>query len=362
MTLVLGLFVLGVLIAVHEWGHYIVARLSGMRVDSFSIGFGPALLSIKGKNTLFRIGSVPFGGYVKIAGLNPHDGTPADDSASYPNRPAWQRFLVLAAGPLMNYVIAYALLVVILVVGRPEALDESRIDNVISLSAAAHAGLKPGDRVVSVNGAATTTWRELASAIQASKGATLRLVVDRDERQLQFDVKPDIEDGIPRLGITPPKRLVRYPASTAVPIAFEETVNESLGIFAAIGALVRREPGVRVEGPPGILQDLAESAGSGWSVFGLKIVQFSLALFMFNLLPIAALDGGRLLFLLIGVVRRRPVSTRVETWVHGVGFLVLIGVFLAVSVGDCSRYVERYRRSAERAPATAPVVLADGGQ
>ena len=352
---------MGALIAVHEWGHYVAARLSRMRVDSFSIGFGPALFSFRTRHTLFRVGTIPLGGYVKIAGLNPHDGTAANDPAAYPNRPAWQRFFVLAAGPLMNYVIAFGILVAILVTGRPEILDEPVIDTVAPLSAAAHAGLRPSDRVLSVGGADMQSFKELVSAIHASHGESMRLVVNREGRQLQFDVKPDIEDGVPRLGITPPKRVVRYPLAVSIPVAFQETLDKSLGVFEALRALIRREPGVRIEGPPGILAELAESASSGLAVFGMQIVQFSLALFMFNLLPIAALDGGRLVFLLLGVVRRKPVSIRVETWIHGIGFMALIAVFLAVSVGDCTRFVEKYQRSASRAPASGPVELGDGG-
>lgn len=356
-----SILAIGALIAVHEWGHYLVARASRMRVDSFSIGFGPALLSVRGRHTTFRIGIVPLGGYVRIAGLNPHDGTAPEDPASYANRPIWQRLAVIVAGPLMNYLVAYLILVAAMVAaGLPELVDEPSVHSVKPGTPAAHAGLRPGDRVVSINAAPVARWTDVVRAIQSSGGAPLRLVIDREGATTAIDVRPDVEDGVPFLGIWPPRRQVKSTFDEALGRAFRETVRQSAGAILAIRALIKREKGVRVQGPIGIVEDLGESAAAGGTYWSLKIAQISLALFMLNLLPLAALDGGRLAFLLIALVRRKPVNQRIETAVHAVGFLLLLGLLVVVTFSDIGRLLDRSRRQSERNQAGAAVV-ADGG-
>src|SRR5437773_1396661 len=151
-TILLAILALGILIIVHEGGHFLVARLSGMRVDRFSIGFGPKLWSVKRGETVYQIAAIPLGGFVQIAGLNPgEEGLAADDPRAYPNRPVWQRLATIFAGPGTNYVFAALVMIVMYMIwGVPVAGPQPVVDALVEGKPAAAAGIQPGDEIVSI--------------------------------------------------------------------------------------------------------------------------------------------------------------------------------------------------------------------
>src|SRR4051794_30646304 len=180
-TLVLAILALGVLIIVHEGGHFLIARLSGMRVDRFSIGFGPTLLSFKRGETIYQIAAIPLGGFVQIAGLNPgEEGIAADDPRAYPNRPTWQRFATILAGPRTNYVFATIVMVMFyLIWGVPIDGKTPLVGGMKDGTPAATAGLEVGDEIVSIGGKKIPDSTQVKPAIMDSKGAPVTVEVLR---------------------------------------------------------------------------------------------------------------------------------------------------------------------------------------
>lgn len=335
MSILVAIAIFGLLIAIHEAGHYLVARWAGMRVDLFSIGFGPALARFRRGETEWRIGILPFGGFVKIAGMSPEDGTPADDPRSYARQPAWKRLLVILAGPAMNYVLAFCLLVGLLVSGAPGLdLESTRVGAVMPDMPAAAAGLLPGDEIVSVGDVRVTDFRSVAEALAPHRDEPLALSIVRNGEPLSLQVTPNDKG---QIGIRPPEVIETFGPLEAVVQAGRTTAVGSLAIVSGLVDLVRGRAEGGLMGPVGIASEVARQAEAGirW-LLGIT-VNLSIALGFFNLLPIPALDGGRATFLLVEMVRRKPVDARAEAWVHAIGFLLLLGLILVVTVGDVGR-------------------------
>jgi regulator of sigma E protease len=341
MSYVLSIVVLAVLILVHEFGHMWVARLCGMRVDKFSIFFGPALFRWRGKHTTYQIASVPLGGYVQIAGMNPHENLPPDDSGSYQNKPVWQRFATVLAGPSINYLFAILIMVVVIVgwgVPRPSI----EVGQVVDGSPARAAGMRAGDQIQAIDGQQVRTREEVVAAIQQSEGRTLRLGVRRQGEPVAVDVTPREQDGNYRIGIQFSQKpgFFRVGLGTALWASLRYPWLQSANVLSFLGRLITREVSAvdNVGGPVAIVQWLKESFDVGLAVVLLQAAMLNVYLGLFNLLPLPALDGGRLVFLLAEGVTRKKVNQRAETLVHASGFVLLMGLLLLVTYSDIRRF------------------------
>ncbi|HET9595410.1 MAG TPA: M50 family metallopeptidase [Anaeromyxobacteraceae bacterium] len=326
----------GALVIIHELGHFLVARGCGMRVERFSVGFGPVLLRRQRGDTEWAVSAVPFGGYVKIAGMGPGDDVAEGDAGAYANQPAWRRFLVILAGPGMNYLFAVLLAGAMLAtLGLPEGDPAPVVGRVVAGGAAERAGLRAGDRVASVDGRPVDSWAALVAEIVAHPGQPARLAVERAGSTLEITATPDSEGGTGRLGIEQSRRMVKASAGQAFLAAARLTNARAGEILAGLGQMVTGRQKAELRGPLGIAQEMARSARAGAGQF-VGIVWFiSIALALFNLLPVPALDGGRLVFLVYEIVTRRRVNQRVEGIVHLAGFVALFGLLLAVTIfGD----------------------------
>jgi regulator of sigma E protease len=327
---------LGLLIVLHEGGHFLVARWCGMRVERFSIGFGPTLIGFKRKGTIFQIAPIPLGGFVQITGLNPGEEFDHNDPYVYPNRPRWMRLLTILAGPAANYLTAIVLMLIVgLAYGMP-----SKTQQISELSVgkpAAAAGLAAGDVLVSANGRAVSADAPISDVIAAAKGTPVKIDVLRKGQPMSFSVTPErLPSGDYRIG-------VGIGAAGRVPVSFPAAVKEavvypyyaSLGILANLYDIVRGKFSLDdLSGPVGITKQIAKAASRGAVDFLGIVIMISVYLGLFNLLPLPALDGGRAVFLLVESVRRRQVSPRVEAAIHSVGFVLLLGVLLIVSFKD----------------------------
>jgi regulator of sigma E protease len=335
----------GLLIAFHELGHLWVARRMGMRVERYSLGFGPVLWAFRRGETEYVLSAVPLGGYVRIAGMNPEDEVADDDAGAYANKPAWRRFLVIAAGPAANYLLAFLIGVPLLMAATRTSPDlRARVGAVEPGSAAEHAGLAPDDLLLSLDGVAIADFDGLVAAVQAASktrpGAELSLVLTRGGQRLERVVTPRAgPDGIFRLGISraelpvPPRSLAE-----AVPAELELLWSTSVRSLHNFGRLFTRELApTELTGPIGMLSMTAKQAGRGLASL-LDVVWFlSVAVGFFNLLPVPGLDGGRMMFLGYEVLARRRVNQRVETAIHLVGLLAVLGLVVAASYGDIVR-------------------------
>jgi regulator of sigma E protease len=339
MALFLAILGLGLLIMVHEAGHMFLARLMGMRVDRFSMGFGPTLLRWRGKKTTYQIAMIPLGGFVQIAGMNPHEQLSADDPGSYAHKPAHARFATILAGPLTNYLFAIVIMCsVMLLWGFPNW--QNMILEVEKDSPAARAGLLPDDKIAAIDGKPVTTVGEATEEIASSGGRPLRVTLVRGASKVTLTVTPRPKKRTFRIGVAFGRKLTFSPlgAGSAIALGCLFPLDQTSKALAGFKQLFSGQAGVeQVSGPLEIVRQLKLSFEDSLAMALILLAILSVYLGLFNLMPLPALDGGRLLFLLFGMIFRRPVDQRIENAVHMVGFLLLLGLLLLVTFGDVAR-------------------------
>lgn len=343
LYIMLAICLLGLLITGHEFGHFIAARLTGIAVKEYAVGFGPKLLQWKSKkhDTLFTLRPIPMGGYCMFYG-DETDQQNADDPRAFDKAAVWKRMLTVLSGPLMNFLLAFVLAVG-LMAGYGMSMAQPWLSDVEAGMPAAQAGLMPGDVLLSVNGAALPVGD--ASALTAAVGAlkdgeSLTLTVRRGEETLAFTLQPTYDAALERnrigVGISSVGPIA---AGDVVPAAVSSCVYASTAILTSLGRLVTTGEGAQdVAGPVGVIQMIAEQTRSGGLEIFLNLaVIISINLGLFNLLPIPGLDGSRVVFMLLEAVRRKPISRRVEATVHLTGFALLIGLMLFFTFRDVGR-------------------------
>lgn len=347
LSIVAAILAVSLLIIIHECGHYFAARAVGMRVERFSFGFGPVLLSVRRGDTLFELRAVPIGGFVAVPmrADAPAEGAGAaaplapDDPGVYANKPAWARFAFVFAGPVMNWVAAVLVAWVLLAsVGLGVADPSSRVGQLLDGMPAKAAGLQSGDRIVAVGGVAVSTWDQLVTQIQAHPGQPVTFEVSRGEggaaTSHALRVTPT-EKG--KVGFGPAEITVRTGALEALPAAVKLT-NDNLGAqLYGFASILSRKQRAELSGPIGIAQELVRGARAGIERFLKLVWTISVGLAVLNLLPFPGLDGSRLLFLGYELVTRRRVNERVEGLIHAGGLIVLVALIIAVSFGDVAR-------------------------
>ena len=346
------LLALSLLIVVHEAGHFFVARWCGMRVERFSIGFGPAILKwVSKKGTQFQLAPIPFGGFVEIKGMNIAEDVDPDDREAYPNRPVWQRIATIFAGPGTNYLAAVVLAFGIYSCAGIGGWAEHYKVAAVDAKAPAHGILQAGDVILEANGQplklrnAGPDAKPLAVLTNESKGAPMQLVVQRGGERLTLTVPTkEVEakdvDGKPvklwRMGIALDTR-GEVGVGTALVKAVEFPWLQTKQIVGGLYAAIRGEAEVRVSGPVGIFDEFSNAFGASL-IIGLELLMMlNVYLGLFNLLPLPALDGGRLAFLGYELVTRRRPNPRVEMTVTMVGVLFLIVLMVFVTFKDIAR-------------------------
>ncbi len=341
MTVVVTILAFAGLIVFHELGHFLLARLAGMKVERFSVGFGPILARRQVGETEWALSALPLGGYVKIAGMDPTETH--EDPRAYSNKPAWARLLVIGAGPVANYLLAAVLFAIVLMMG-PLVPDVSRTDiaQIMGGMPAAAAGLERGDRVTAVDGESVDNWAELQAAINARPGQETLLLIERDGEIIEVEIVPNeipTEEGpIGQIGIVPfGRRTDGRPVGEALLGGVTYTWDWNARIIVALKDIITGKEKADVQGPVGIIRETNRAAGEGMVPLLILVAIISVHLALFNLLPIPALDGGRLVFLLFELLFRRPVNARVELTVHAVGFILLLGLILVVTFRDVGR-------------------------
>jgi regulator of sigma E protease len=335
MSIVVAIFGLALLIVLHEAGHFIAARLCGMRVERFSIGFGNALVSFKRWDTVFQIAPIPLGGFVQVTGMNPQEEFDHDDPYVYPNRPRWMRFLVLAAGPAANYLTAIVIGFVVLV-AYGQYTGTTTVDEIVPGSAAQAVGLLPGDVVAAVGGKAVAKPADVTQVVRASGGSAIELKVVRQGAPVTLQIAPrkDAASGAYMIGVRFGQSRARGPFLDAVKEAVVMPVMLSAVLLKNIWDLITRKIDGGLTGPLGIAKEMAGAAKQGLLKFLEILILISVALGVFNLLPLPGLDGGRIFFVGINSIRRKDMNPSVETKIHMVGIMVLLMLLVVVTFND----------------------------
>ncbi|MGC3997390.1 MAG: M50 family metallopeptidase [Anaeromyxobacter sp.] len=332
--------VLGVsaLIVLHEAGHFLVARACGMRVERFSVGFGKVLFRFQRGETEFAISALPLGGYVSISGMGVGEEISPDDRTAYCNQAPWRRFAVILAGPFANYALAVVMAAVLLLgVGLSAADPTARVGEVTPGMPAEQAGLQRGDRITSAAGVKVATFAELVTELQRHPGQTITLEVVRgdgpDAQGLAVPITPRDQGGKGRVGFGQATLLTHADGpADAVAQSFDRTHTVLAAQVGAFSQLFSNA--ANVEGPVGIGKRLFHAAKEGAGPFFTLLWLISAVLALFNLFPIPGLDGARLAFLGYELITRRKVNARVETVIHTVGVLALLGLLALVSLKD----------------------------
>jgi regulator of sigma E protease len=344
-----------VVIMIHEFGHYILAVWSGMKVDRFSVfGIGPAILKLgTWRGTEFVIGAVPIGAYVLIRGMEPEDeearqriGKTVDPppSENFRDKPLWARSAVIAGGPVANYITAILLfLLVFAVAGMRGPVASIQLHAFAADSAAQAAGLEIGDELVAIGDHPIDPTRrgmDVAAATEAHRGAMTTVTVRRGGELVTRTLTVPVEGSPLGIEMRPqagPRVQVGFGEATAHAISepFLQTKRQLAGLWM----LISGQLDASLSGPPEIVHQIARSAAQGWVPLIEMTALISTLLGMFNLLPLPALDGGRLAFLGYEAVVRRRASPRVEELVHGYGMLALLVLVVVVSVGDIRRFI-----------------------
>lgn len=355
VALVVVLLSFGFIIFVHELGHFLTAKRVGITVHEFALGFGPKLFSRMHNGTEYCLRIFPFGGFVRMEGEDDPEGNP-EDPGSFQNKSVMAQIVVLGGGCFMNYVSALVVLLLLgFVRGIPDLVPPSIVESVQQDSPAARAGIAKGDRIVAVNSTTVENFRDLLREVRPRGGEEITVTVDRGGQSLSFKLTPKLEENpathekVGRMGVIPPKQstLSWKPASGAGEV-FEMAggwlVRITVLPFEIVARLTRsevtlKEVGEGTGGPLLIGQMLFELYHQGiWALlFFWAIICTSVG--SFNLLPIPALDGARILFVSIGALRGRPLDPRKEGMVHMVGLAVLLVVMFAFSVQDVLRMV-----------------------
>lgn len=349
--------VLGVLIFVHEFGHFLFAKAFGVRVLKFSLGFGNKVIGRQWGETEYLISAFPLGGYVKMYGEQSGDDVPHDEThRSFSHKSVWKRFGIVFGGPLFNLLFAVALFFFMFALaGLPEPVDSTKIGEVTPGSVAEQVGIKAGDVVRSINGQATTSWIQVSDRIKDSKGQSVTLVIDRQGQELTFSAIPTVQKMKNLFGETVGDRFmlgiarsdeIRYRKASIVESAQAACIQTwNLGYLTVMGIvkMVQRViPASELGGPIRIAEIAGQQFEAGWMNFLYFMGLLSVNLGILNLLPIPVLDGGHLVFLSLEAVRRRPLSERVMEISQKIGIALLSALMLFVFYNDILRLVKRW--------------------
>lgn len=341
ITLAAFLLSVGVLIIVHEWGHYIMAKRGGVPVEEFSIGWGPVIARMGVREeTTFNLRAIPIGGFVRMTGMEPGD----DTEGGYNSKPMFTRAKIISAGVIVNILFGFLLFVVLgLSVGLPR--EDAAIVNVGQVSrgsAAEQAGLKEGDRILTVNGKAVSDPTVLTDSIRAHAGQRIVLTVSRQGQNLRLVAVPVAERSggtvIGRLGfiVSPDAIWERHGLLDSISAGGRRTWAMAHGIVKVIFRTDTWRHG-QVGGPIAIAKEAGGTAEKGPRYFALFVAMLSINLGVLNLLPIPALDGGHILLLLVEAVRGKRLPARTALVVQGLGFALLLVFIGYATVIDLMR-------------------------
>ncbi len=347
MTWLYGILGLILMVIIHEFGHFIVAKMLGVGVERFSIGFGPILIRFRPKKTEYALSVILLGGYVKLKGESEEEGVD-DESDAFYAQPLWKRFLIVLAGPTFNIVSAVFFMMIAYHIGV-NALAP-KIGKVLPNSEAQRIGLQKGDIVVEINDIKIHTWKEMSKIIKSHPNKPVVLKIERNGKILKLKAIPQgktITDilGYKRyvglLGILPSgdEIVVRYSFSKSVELGIEKTIYITKVTIVGIVRLIERAiPSSNIGGPIMIVDVAGKAAEAGLGAFLVFIAIISINLGILNLLPIPVLDGGHLLFYTIEAIKGKPVSKKTQENFQKIGIAILLALMIFAFFNDFRRY------------------------
>lgn len=331
MRILLAVVLFLLLIVFHEFGHFIVAKKSGIKVNEFAVGMGPLIYSKEKGETKYSFRLVPIGGYCAMEG----EDDESNDPRSFDNAPAFKRFLTILAGPVANLIIA---VLVFTIVGGISGVVTTKVSDFIEDSPAKIAGIEKGDEISKLNGKEISDFTEISKVVNdfykdKDFEKEINVEVKRDGKDLDFNFKPKVEAENVYIGIIPARRTPGF--FEAIALGFKETGRNIKMIFTILGRLFTGKLALgALSGPVGVLKELGNQAQSGLANLLYFLAYISVNLAVFNLLPIPALDGSKLLTSAIEMITGKKINKKLEERITMVGFFILLGLILVVSIKD----------------------------
>ncbi len=343
-TAIAVIIVFGLMVMIHEWGHFIVARRSGIKVLEFAFGIGPKIFGIQGKETLYSVRIFPLGGFCRFLSaeeLEEEDAAHREEllGRSFESKALWRKMAVIAAGPVMNFVLGAVLFIIVFAwFGVPTAGNENIVGGVIAGKPAAQAGIEAGDRIIAVNGVLTNDWAAVTEQIHSKSNEKVMFQIEKagTKQTVTLEIIPefDQQSGRGLIGITPQVYNQRVSVLKSAQYGLQQTIEFTRVIIAYIIQMITGQAPVELSGPVAVAQVIGEGARQGLSnllsLTGILSIQFGIL----NLLPIPALDGGQLVVLAYEGIRRRPMNPEKKGWIQLTGFALLMALMIAVTYKD----------------------------
>ncbi|MGI6113742.1 MAG: RIP metalloprotease RseP [Mahellales bacterium] len=332
-TIIIAIIFLGILIIFHELGHFITAKRVGIKVEEFAIGMGPKILSFKKGETAYSLRILPIGGYVKMMG----EDTKSDDKRAFNNQKVWKRFTVLSAGSIMNFILA-VIFITIIVYNVGVVASPLEIEKVYENTPAQRAGLRANDKIISVEGTRVDTVNQLEQLINENRGDSIEIKVLRDnkERDIILTLEPRAT-GQPMLSF----KIEKVSVFQAIGQGVKQVISIIRLMIVTLVMLIRDLfAGQAVEGvmgPVGIIGEIGKAAKQGMLQLLWLGALLSINLGIINLVPFPALDGSRLVFLLVEGARGKPIDQDKEGLIHFAGFIILIALMIFITYNDITR-------------------------
>jgi regulator of sigma E protease len=346
LNIIVTIIVLGVIVLIHELGHFWAARSIGVSVLEFSIGMGPRISKYQGKSTVFSLRAIPLGGYCMF---DP-DTKKLDSTgrpASIQARPAWQKIMVSLSGPLMNFVLAILILTLLFsIVGVPAGY-RAVVGEVEAGSPADQAGMQAGDLISAIQGQPVTDWQQMGDLLQEQKtNKEVSITVQRNGQSLDLKVMPQYDEAEERLliGITVDTSqaiMTRYNLLQGLVMGVKQTFVLCAMMLSSIGQLISGQASVseNLSGPVGLIQIISDTAKSGVLNTIYLTAFLSINLGLLNLLPVPALDGGNIVIYLIELVRRKAMDQDKEGLIHLIGYILLLAMILILTYKDIMKLI-----------------------
>ena len=328
ITIISSIIIFLLVILIHEFGHFIVAKMNGVNVLEFSIGMGPKLFQKESNGTLYSLRLLPVGGYCQLEGEDEENDSPN----SLNNQSPFVRLKVILAGAIMNFILAFLLLILLMSVSRVSTV----VSGVMKDSPAYSSGIQAGDNIVSINGEKLNDGEQLLKSIKQSQG-DLNIELIRDNKPKNIKVNPKLENNVRKIGVNFEEEynIKNFNIKKGFKKGISTFLNLTGMLYKFLGMLITGQLGLGgVSGPVGVVKEIGNAAKTGVANLLFLLAYININLGVFNLLPIPALDGGRAIFILIEMIFGKKISQEKEGYIHMVGLILLLGLITVVTIKD----------------------------